>query len=280
MAGEGSGKKKGGGASNAKAKAPTQGKRRASPVRPRQAGAFSSKTKTGQGKVQTSIAYDYHPGIRLPITVMKVDYGEELYEKVVQDLNLANELASSNKKGSNKQKENLKEAKEAVMKEDKCRDFSTPAFHSSSRVTNELAKALERLNTLPQDVACAFSKDERFQPLVIDRASKALRTPLDSEIFKELSPIQPNQNSKAEIAKTVCDQIKSVRPACRKKDPQPNILDHQTISYSRIKPGLPRFAARPPPKPPTSVSVDVRPSIQFNIIDSQQQFEREADVLK
>lgn len=113
--------------------------------------------------------WDFDTGVQIP--VKKVDYGEELYEQAVQIW--AKQFALE--KGRNGSKINvgaiLSSMKDDTKKEEKCRDFSKPAFHSSLKVTNELTKALDHLNQLPDQMERIFLHDDRFEPIVLDRVS-------------------------------------------------------------------------------------------------------------
>jgi hypothetical protein len=69
--------------------------------------------------------------------------------------------------------------------------------------------------------------------------------------------------------------MKSVRPATRSRDPEPNLLDYQNISWSRIRPQ----PVSPPPRPEAGVSVDIREQTEHQIVDSERKFEDEADII-
>jgi hypothetical protein len=115
------------------------------------------------GRVKTSIKWDYDAGVKIP--TKKVEYGEELYEKAVQ--NLVKQLALEKSGKKSKSKSSLETI--AQTKEDKCKDYSKPAFNSSKRMTEELAKALEQLKQLPLEMERIFMTDQRFEPIVLEK---------------------------------------------------------------------------------------------------------------
>lgn len=97
--------------------------------------------------------------------------------------------------------------------------------------------------------------------------------PREEKVFKDLIPVEPNTEAKERVTKSISEQIKAVRPASRSKDPEPNLLDYQEASFSRIKPS----SITPPPKPQAGVSVDITNQTKYQIIDAEKQFEEDAD---
>ncbi|XP_021958146.1 uncharacterized protein LOC110854059 [Folsomia candida] len=226
-----------------------------------------------QGRVKTSMKWDFDTGVQIP--VKKVDYGEELYEQAVQIW--AKQFALE--KGRNGSKINvgaiLSSMKDDTKKEEKCRDFSKPAFHSSLKVTNELTKALDHLNQLPDQMERIFLHDDRFEPIVLDRATKILNVPREKKVFKDLVSVEPNNAIKDRVTKSISDQIKAVKPGTRSRDAEPNLLDYQQVSFSRIRPK----PVPPPPRPQAGVGIDIRSQTKYQMINADKQFEDAADKL-
>jgi len=67
------------------------------------------------------------------------------------------------------------------------------------------------------------------------------------------------------------EEVESVRPQPRSKDPEPSILDYQEPSFSRMKPK----AVQPPIKPTAGISSQL--SHSYHIIESETKFEEDGN---
>jgi hypothetical protein len=92
-----------------------------------------------------------------------------------------------------------------------------------------------------------------------------------------LVSVEPNNEVKERVTKSISEQIKAVRPTNRSRDAEPNLLDYQESSFSRMRP---RPSVNPPLlRPQDGVGVDIRSQTQYQIIDSEKQIEDDADKL-
>lgn len=120
--------------------------------------------------MKTCIKWDYAAGVKIPFK--KVEYGEELYELAAQNMAKQMELEKivrASQTRSSTSAATSGATLESLIGEDKCRDFSRPAFHSSLKATGDLVKALDQLNRLPAQMEKIFMNDERFDPILLDK---------------------------------------------------------------------------------------------------------------
>ncbi|CAL8069342.1 unnamed protein product [Orchesella dallaii] len=241
----------------------------------KEAGPFYTSVKSGQlykakdvhikSKTQnkTSIVWDFKTGA---VPFQAVDYGRELYEQAAQ--NLAKSL----------QQQRLEESKSKLDEvEDNCRDYSKPAINSSKNTAIALEKAMESLKRLPAEVEELLRKDKRFEPVVMSKATRALNVPKNTKVYKDLIPVDANPDVRTEAENMIQAEIKrsieASRQPSRSKDPEPNLQEIQTNSYTRIRP----TPVPTPSKPSSGVSIDV--SDDFDAIDGEKQFKDDSNRL-
>lgn len=107
------------------------------------------------------------------------------------------------------------------------------------------------------------------------QATKILNVPREKKVFKDLVSVEPNNAIKDRVTKSISDQIKAVKPGTRSRDAEPNLLDYQQVSFSRIRPK----PVPPPPRPQAGVGIDIRSQTKYQMINADKQFEDAADKL-
>ncbi|ODN02501.1 hypothetical protein Ocin01_04165 [Orchesella cincta] len=212
---------------------------------------------------KTSVVWDFKTG---GVPYQAVDYGRELYEQAAQ--NLAKSL----------HQQKLEESKSKLDEvEDNCRDYSKPAINSSKKTALALEKAMESLKKLPVEVEELLRKDKRFEPVVMSKATRALNVPRNTKVYKDLIPVDAHPDVQTEAENMIQAEIKrsieATRQPSRTKDPEPNLQEIQTNSYTRIRPS----PVPTPSKPSSGISLDV--SHEFDAIENEKQWKDDSNRL-
>jgi hypothetical protein len=129
----------------------------------------------------------------------------------------------------------------------------------------EIQSAIGNLERIPVQIERTVRTDPGLQRRIQETVTKKLNIPPKSRLYQDLIPVEAREEEKRTSAEEILKGMKSLHPPPKPKDPEPNILNSNKPTFSRIKPRLPD----PPPKPKQGVSTTVNEDFQLILNEAE-----------